>query len=597
MAAREILESEDALFQLRHPASSEFDKATFKAKKLPNGRLVLIHVLQSKPGSLRVLPSGFVDLNGGEGKWAQFTPIYHDDGTVSFKSFGNEGKLNIAQQSDWYLGYTPGGDITGTASLGPESHFKLKPLNFFERIYVYAYRQSNTPSEEPIFMDHVDLTLEQKLSFMEQGFLHVPNVVPSSLVDQALRVINAQLLTENSMEYNELGHLVLAGGVQHSPEIKRLLYASPAYTLAQRLIGKGKVSRPGGGQIALRAPEHGRQTAMPGTSWHVDGMEKNDHSSFTLLLGVTLSDCLEDYHGNFTVFPGSHKTLAQDLEHLVHNGREPKTIMEKQHKRDFGRPVQVKARKGDIVMAHHKLAHRGGANHSPNIRYQIYFRLCHNDHEQLKVASLSDIFIEFEGLRDVTPPRRAPPTNPTMAVPFIPPLAQPLLPTPPTQPSSQTAQPASLPPSQVSPWVATAGSASTQTSSASSSSPSQSWQPSRAAASSPYPAHPTPPAQSSTAFPSRPSAHQPQGACQSSVTSQPQAPYAQHAGGHPPLAQAQATAQHRTASNGVVGARQFADSKRQLQDMGFAEDACVRALQMYQGQFQPALDALLDGRV
>ena len=62
------------------------------------------------------------------------------------------------------------------------------------------------------------------------------------LVDDALKVINAQLLSENSMEYNNLGHLVLAGGVGHSDEIKRLLYASPAYTLAQRLVGKGQLT-------------------------------------------------------------------------------------------------------------------------------------------------------------------------------------------------------------------------------------------------------------------------------------------------------------------------------------------------------------------
>ena len=43
---------------------------------------------------------------------------------------------------------------------------------------------------------------------------------------------------------------------------------------------------------------------MDGKSWHIDGMETKDHSSFTLLLGVTLSDCLEEYAGNFTVFPG-----------------------------------------------------------------------------------------------------------------------------------------------------------------------------------------------------------------------------------------------------------------------------------------------------
>ena len=152
------------------------------------------------------------------------------------------GKQNLANEVDWYLGYDASADITGRASLGPESRFKLKPLSLLERAMVQMYRQGQDVAKAPVFMDEVDLSPAQKLHFVEQGFVHVPNVVPAQLVDDALKVINAQLLSENSMEYNNLGHLVLAGGVGHSDEIKRLLYASPAYTLAQRLVGKGQLT-------------------------------------------------------------------------------------------------------------------------------------------------------------------------------------------------------------------------------------------------------------------------------------------------------------------------------------------------------------------
>ena len=44
---------------------------------------------------------------------------------------------------------------------------------------------------------------------------------------------------------------------------------------------------------------------------------------------------------------------------------------------DFGPATQVLLRKGDVVLAHQKLAHFGGANCSPDIRYQVYFRVGH----------------------------------------------------------------------------------------------------------------------------------------------------------------------------------------------------------------------------
>lgn len=107
-----------------------------------------------------------------------------------------------------------------------------------------------------------------------------------------------------------------------------------------------------------------------------DGLEKEHHSAFTILLGITLSDCLEDYGGNFTVFPGTHRVNTEDLRAIVQSGQQPSQLV-KENKRSFDNAVQVKARRGDIVIAHHKLAHKGGDNCSPHIRYQIYFRLNH----------------------------------------------------------------------------------------------------------------------------------------------------------------------------------------------------------------------------
>ena len=56
---------------------------------------------------------------------------------------------------------------------------------------------------------------------------------------------------------------------------------------------------------------------------------------------------------------------------------------------------------GDVVIAHQKLAHRGGPNASSVIRHQVCFRLSHKDHASLRDSGvlLDDLWVEFEGLR------------------------------------------------------------------------------------------------------------------------------------------------------------------------------------------------------
>jgi hypothetical protein len=64
-------------------------------------------------------------------------------------------------------------------------------------------------------------------------------------------------------------------------------------------------------------------------------------------------------------------------------------------------PPKVLASTGDVVLCHQKLAHRAGANGSCNIRYQVYFRISHVDHEALKKDGtlLEDLWCEFEGVK------------------------------------------------------------------------------------------------------------------------------------------------------------------------------------------------------
>ena len=148
----------------------------------------------------------------------------------------------------------------------------------------------------PYRVEEADLSEKQRQAFLNQGFVHVPGVVPANLVENARRVINHQLGQPNSMVFDEqAGNWKLGGGLQSSPEILALLYQSPAYTYAQRLIGRDRVNKPrydtdkknqsqgqcdkllihhmdghSQGQIALRFPQTTpAPDAVKGTQWHI----------------------------------------------------------------------------------------------------------------------------------------------------------------------------------------------------------------------------------------------------------------------------------------------------------------------------------------
>jgi hypothetical protein len=91
----------------------------------------------------------------------------------------------------------------------------------------------------------------------------------------------------------------------------------------EKLIGKGKLQKPSACQIALRFPEDAPSIGsdvhtLSGREWHVDGMRQGKRNPFSLLLGVALSKCPNEYNGNFTIFPKSHNTIHSLI---LENGR------------------------------------------------------------------------------------------------------------------------------------------------------------------------------------------------------------------------------------------------------------------------------------
>jgi ectoine hydroxylase-related dioxygenase (phytanoyl-CoA dioxygenase family) len=63
-------------------------------------------------------------------------------------------------------------------------------------------------------------------------------------------------------------------------------------------------------------------------------------------------------------------------------------------------PVQITGEPGDAVITHHQMFHTAAPNHSPDIRYAAIFRVQHElRHEYLNQA-YTNIWHEWEGLRE-----------------------------------------------------------------------------------------------------------------------------------------------------------------------------------------------------
>jgi hypothetical protein len=248
----------------------------------------------------------------------------------------------------------------------------------------------------------MQLSYFQKQAFYRDGFLQVPGVVPRVMVDAALKAINHSIgQGMPAEEMTKMRAQSYCKELQSEPVISDLFNKTPAFVLAEALIGEGKFRAVRAGQIALRFP--GMADPPPPPKPHLDGMytptngvPEGTIQNFTMLVGVLLSDLHEPYSGNFTVWPGTHHQYEQYFrEHTPQsllNGMPPIAMPE---------PKQIFGQAGDIVLVHYELAHSAAPNVSPYVRYALFFRLTHVDHDAQKWEAMTDIWLEYAGMQEI----------------------------------------------------------------------------------------------------------------------------------------------------------------------------------------------------
>ncbi len=247
------------------------------------------------------------------------------------------------------------------------------------------------------------LSAEQQSFLIENGYVVLPQAVSPEMVGRARRAINASM--GQGIPADELSTWSSQSffpQLARTETISDLFNESRVLPTLSSLMGEGKVSRAGGGQIALRFPrELGVEARSPGP--HVDGMYSPNNgvpkgvlSSFTALAGVFLSEVSRQNAGNFCVWPGTHRLFSEYFEEhgakcLLEENRLPPIEMPA--------PVQIEAKPGDAIVAHYLLAHGVAWNTSPDVRYAIFFRVQVPEHKTQKVEVITDIWREWPGLQ------------------------------------------------------------------------------------------------------------------------------------------------------------------------------------------------------
>lgn len=250
----------------------------------------------------------------------------------------------------------------------------------------------------------MQLNHAQKRHFFENGWVQVAGVVPRVMVDEARRAINHSLgQGTHPDDVSRFSAQSYCPELRSTPLITDLYNATPLRALAESAIGEGQINPISGGQIALRFPIVKDPPPAPGP--HLDGVHTSNNgvpkgtiSNFTALVAVLLSDLTRDDAGNFTVWSGSHRVYEEYFKAKGHDillGATPKI--------EVGPPRQIMGKAGDVVLCHYQLGHGITPNVSPDVRYAVFFRLKHRDHDEQKIEVLADIWRHWSGIREVVP--------------------------------------------------------------------------------------------------------------------------------------------------------------------------------------------------
>ncbi|MBV8069581.1 MAG: phytanoyl-CoA dioxygenase family protein [Acidobacteriaceae bacterium] len=240
------------------------------------------------------------------------------------------------------------------------------------------------------------LNRQQLKEFATRGYVVLPQIVSPKLVACAHSVV-ADQVRNCPPKAGHCGPHFYFLFPEFPQQLVAPLYKSGLFDMLQSLItGGAGLSAPEHVQISLNIPPWDHHPGGP----HIDGLTPTEPDgrpgTFTMLVGIFLTDQLKENAGNLWVWPGSHMRAGQ---YFAEHGSGSLASCIPYPPIHLSDPTQVVGSAGDVLIAHYMLGHNMGPNISDVVRAVLYFRLRRVGHREHWRIAVQDPFSEFEPVR------------------------------------------------------------------------------------------------------------------------------------------------------------------------------------------------------
>ena len=213
----------------------------------------------------------------------------------------------------------------------------------------------------------------------ETGYTVVPGVLKSAQVDRWRDVVDQAVERSKALPDQAFNPELWPYGAAFAGHPLVDLYRADRIgaVAAQFMSPKWPPAEPEFAQIAITNPPLIHRPSGP----HLDGIAPSRESdgrpgTFTLLVGVILSDQSEPDRGNLYVWPRTHLVNAAWLRE---NGADALGMLDRPYPpTELPASEQVLASPGDLILAHYLLGHNSGGHFGTAAdprRETVYFRL------------------------------------------------------------------------------------------------------------------------------------------------------------------------------------------------------------------------------
>lgn len=244
------------------------------------------------------------------------------------------------------------------------------------------------------------LTYNQLRQFARDGYVLLKGVVGESFLGAADAEID-ELIAQTPPPKGTTGH--------HShwptsglPACEAALRGSGALDIANELVAPHSLDYSVGQyvQVATNIPVWSHIPGGPHIDNHVVDADV-DPGSFTLLAGIYLVDESQPVSGNLWVWPGSHRDHARLFQERGVNALVPTFghSMSLDPPLELADPVEIRAERGDLLLAHFLLGHNSGGNETDRVRRILYYRLACEDHRARWKETFLDPWTEYPRVR------------------------------------------------------------------------------------------------------------------------------------------------------------------------------------------------------